>query len=136
MKNIFRPLFGVLLFTGALFTANTLPAQRVEVTSTTTTTEGTLSEFGTQGITINTAPGVQPVRYISNTTTNYVDVNGQPFAVAGLKSGLPITVYYTKVGDTLIATKIMVGKAAVVPVDVPTVVIEQKTTTTTTKSSK
>lgn len=89
-------------------------AQRVEVTNSTTTAEGTLSEFGSEALSIRTAPGFTPVRYISNTTTNYVDEAGNPVATADLKSGLPITVYYTKVGDTLFATKIMVRKAAVV----------------------
>jgi len=121
MKTIIRQSLYVCLFSATLFTVENSLAQRVEVTASTTTAEGTLSEFGTQAISIKTAPGVQPVRYMSNTTTNYVDENGNPVAYENLKSGLPVMVYYTKVGDTLLATKIMVKTAAPAPV----VIIEE-----------
>ncbi len=114
MKNLIRKSIGALLFTATLITASTTLSQNIEATSTTTTSEGTVSEFGPQGIVIKTAVGTQPVRYISNETTNYVDENGNPVAVATVTSGLPVTVYYTKVGDTLIASKVMV-KTGVAP---------------------
>ena len=114
MKNLIHKSIGALLFTATLITASTTLSQSIEATSTTTTSEGTVSEFGTQGIVIKTAVGTQPVRYISNETTNYVDENGNPVAAASVASGLPVTVYYTKVGDTLIASKVMV-KTGVAP---------------------
>lgn len=116
MKKILRNSIGALLLTGAIVSANIIFAQPVEVTKTTTTTEGTVSEFGPQSIFIKTEPGIKPIRYIFSETTNYVDEEGKPVAFAQVKSGLPVTVYYTKVGDTLIASKVMVKKAAVVPI--------------------
>lgn len=115
MKKTIRQTFGALLFTGTLITANTTLAQRIEVTNTTTTSEGTVSEFGPQAIIIKTEAGTQPVRYIFNETTNYVDEAGNPLVATSVRAGLPVTVYYTKVGDTLIASKILVKLANAVP---------------------
>ncbi len=108
MKNSFPQ---AILCAGALLlllSANPLAAQRVEATRTVTTSEGTISEFGPQGITIKSEEGTVPVRYISSDTTNYVDENDNPVDVALVKSGLPATIHYTKVGDTLIASKVVV----------------------------
>ena len=132
MKNLIRKSIGALLLTATLTTASTTLSQSIEATSTTTTSEGTVSEFGPQGIVIKTAAGTQPVRYISSETTNYVDENGNPVAAAAVASGLPVTVYYTKVGDTLIASKIMVRRAPVAPltvVAIPATVISAPVTT-------
>lgn len=114
MKKMTRQLIGVLLFTASLIPTSDALSQSIEATTTTTTSEGTVSEFGPQGIIIKTAAGTQPVRYISSETTNYVDENGTPVSIEMVKSGLPVTVYYTKVGDTLIASKIMVRRGAAV----------------------
>ena len=54
-------------------------------------------------------------------------------AVTTVKSGLPVALYYTKVGDTLMVSKVIVRKAVVVP---PPVVETKKTTTTTTTDKK
>lgn len=121
MKSTIHQSFSSLLFIAALSTACVTSAQNIEATATSTTSEGTVSEFGPQGIIIKTAAGTQPVRYISNETTNFVDENGNPVAAKLVTSGLPVTVYYTKVGDTLIASKIMVRRAAVAPATVITV---------------
>jgi len=121
MKKTIHQSFGALLFTATLITASIALSQSIEATSTTTTTEGTVSEFGPQGVVIKTAVGTQPVRYISSETTNYVDENGNPISAKLVTSGQPVTVYYTKVGDTLIASKIMVRRLAAAPVTVITV---------------
>lgn len=107
--------FKALLFTAALSTTGLSHAQNIEATTTTTTSEGTVSEFGPQGIIIKTTTGTQPVRYISSETTNYVDENGNAVSAKLVTSGLPVTVFYTKVGDTLIASKIMVRASLATP---------------------
>ena len=101
-----------ILCTGTLLLAIPASAQTVEATSTVTTSEGTISEFGPQGIIIKTESGTRPVRFISSETTNYVDENGNPVPAALVKSGLPATIHYTKVGDTLIASKVVVKTSA------------------------
>ena len=70
MKKTIRKSIRALLFTASLTTVSPLLAQRVEATSTITSSEGTISEFGPQAIVIK------------------------------VTSGLPMTVYFTKVGDT------------------------------------
>lgn len=116
MKSTIHQSFSSLLFIAALTTASVAYAQNIEATATSTTSEGTVSEFGPQGIIIKTAAGTRPVRYISNETTNFVDENGNPVAANLVTSGLPVTVYYTKVGDTLIASKVMVKTGVTAPV--------------------
>jgi hypothetical protein len=49
-----------------------------------------------------------------------------------VKSGQPVTVHYTRSGDTLTATKVIVRKVIVAP----DAVIEKKTTTTTTTTKE
>ena len=134
MKNIITKSIKAALFTVALITANTIVAQTVQSTQTTTTTSvGTLSEFGPDRIIIKTESSPDPLRYISSKTTTYVDETGATVSIETVKSGLPVTVYYTKVGDTLVASKVVVKKTVVVP---PPVVEEKKTTTTTTTEKK
>lgn len=115
MKKFILQSFHAAILISALLPTNPAIAQRVEVTSVTTTSDGTVNEFGPQSILITTAPGNQAIRYISNATTNYVDETGRPIAATLVKSGLPVTVYYTKVGDTFIASKIMVRTTSIVP---------------------
>lgn len=126
----------------ALLTAPAVQAQteRVEATTTTTTSTGTISQFGPQGMAITTPSGTQPVRFISNDTTNYVDEEGNPVPLGSVQAGMPATIHYTKVGDTLIASKIVVGprsgsaaaKATVaVPAPSPAGQVTETTTTTT-----
>ncbi|CAN5823946.1 hypothetical protein BH11VER1_BH11VER1_24160 [soil metagenome] len=113
MKHLLRKSIGLLLFTGTLAASNVIFAQIVEVTKTTTTSEGTVSEFGPQSIFVKTLPGIKPIRYVFSETTNYVDEEGQPVAATDIKSDLPVTIYYTKVGDTLFASKVVVRKAPI-----------------------
>lgn len=129
MKNTIRRSFVAVLSAGALLTASAAHAQtqKVEASITTTTTEGTVSEFGGQSIIVKTAPGTQPVRYISSETTNYVDEDGNRIPISMVKSGLPVTVYYIKVGDTLVASKVMVKRGAVTA---PAVITTTQTETT------
>jgi len=92
-------------------------------------TIGTISELGPDAITIVGQAGT-PVRYHSTGTTRYVDEAGNPVSVETVKSGLPVTVYYTREGDRMIASRVVVTQRGV-PVN-PGAVIEKKTTTTTT----
>jgi hypothetical protein len=129
MKNTFIKSLNGLLFIATLTAGGITSAQNIEATTTTTTSEGTVSEFGPQGLIIKTAAGSQPVRYISSETTNYVDENGNAVSAKLVTSGLPVTVYYTKVGDTLIASKIMVRTGVVVPTITVAPMVTAQTTT-------
>lgn len=94
---------------------------------------GTLTEVS-PGILVIKVPGASltPVQYVNNQTTNYVDQNGQPVPAASVKPGTPVRVFYTKVGDTLIATKVEVNPRDGAGLPIPAVVEDKPTTTTTT----
>jgi hypothetical protein len=84
----------------------------VEVTKT-TTTSGTISEFGSDRIVVRTETEKSPLGYTFTKTTTYVDEEGNPVSVETVKSGLPVTVYYTRDGDRMIANKVVVRKTRV-----------------------
>lgn len=76
----------------------------------TTETAGTVSEFGPDRIVIQTETNTTPTTYTSTKTTTYVDETGQPVSIETVKSGLPVTVYYTQDGNRMVADKVMVRK--------------------------
>ncbi|MEI6032940.1 MAG: hypothetical protein WCS65_01510 [Verrucomicrobiae bacterium] len=131
MKKLIRNSIGALLVTGTLLTATTVVGQNTVVTTTPITSMGTISEFSPNAIVIKTENGTVPVSYSYSKTTTYVDEAGNPVSVTIMKSGLPVTVYYTKSADGYAASKVIVRKAVVVPGGV---VEEKKTTTTTTET--
>ena len=102
----------------------------VEEKTTTTTTLGTISEFGRDAFEIKSETSPEPIRYLYSTKTTYVDENGAPVSVETVKSGLPVTVYYTREGDRMNATKVIVRKA------VPAGTVITKKTTTVTEEKK
>jgi hypothetical protein len=117
-----------------LLTVNVTTAQVVvKETTSTTTSAGTISEFGPETIIIRTETSPEPVRYSFSKTTTYVDETGAPVSIETVKSGLPVTVYYVKVGDKMVASKVIVRKAVV---KVVPAIEEKKTTTTTTTTTE
>jgi len=134
MKHIIRKSIGAILLTATFAIANTALAQATKesTTTTTTTSAGTISEFGPDGIVIKTTTSTDPVHYSSSKTTSYVDENGKAVSIHTVKSGLPVTVYYTKHGKILMATKVIVHNAHVTPEATE----EKKTTTTTTTEER
>ena len=98
------------------------------VQSTTTTSAGTISEFSPQTIVVKSENSVEPVRYTYSKSTTYVDESGNPVSIETVKSGLPVTVYYVKDGDNLVASKVVVKRTVVAPATQ----IQNSTTTTTT----
>ncbi|EKD40038.1 MAG: hypothetical protein ACD_75C00196G0005 [uncultured bacterium] len=76
----------------------------------TTETVGTLSELSPDSIVVRTETNTTPLKYSSTKTTTYVDELGKPVAVETVKSGLPVTVYYTQDGNRLVANKVMIRR--------------------------
>jgi hypothetical protein len=99
---------GVMLITAQA----TLVAQTVAESTTTTTTSsaGTISEFSPKTIVVKTETSPDPVSYSYTKTTTYVDEAGAPVSMETVKSGLPVTVYYTQDGDKMVASKVVVRK--------------------------
>jgi hypothetical protein len=132
-KKSHRKYAGAALV-GALLTANVIFAQTVaKETTTTTTSVGTISEFSPETIIIKTETSPEPVRYMYTKTTTYVDEAGEPVSIKTVKSGLPVTVYYVKDGDSMVASKVIVRTKKHFDPAVPT--FKKETTTKTTTSA-
>lgn len=105
-------------------------------TTTETTTTGYINEFGSGAIVVRSDSGATPLRYRASDTTTYVDEFGSPVSVETVRAGAPVTVHYTRVGNDMMASRVIVRKAvvapapaAVVPAPAPAA-IERRTTTT------
>lgn len=93
-------------------------AEEKTVTVTKTETAGTISEISPDTIVVKTETSTSPLKYSYTKTTSYVDETGAPVSIETVKTGLPVTVYYTVDGKRMVAQKVVV----------------RKTTTTTTKT--
>jgi hypothetical protein len=136
----------ILIITAAvaLASAGNLLAQDAVQTTSVTTSAGTISDFDPQAIVVRTDAAPEPVRYTYTKTTTYVDENGNPVSIETVKSGLPVVVYYTREGDELVASKVVVKTTAVPPqpvqpiepVQPPDTTVKQTRTTTTTTEDR
>ena len=137
MKNRTKTSLNAAVLAGLLATTGLAFAQTASTTTTTSTTQsaGTISQFSPDTIVVKTTSSADPVSYSYSKTTTYVDQNGNAVSMETVKSGLPVTVYYTQDGDRMIASKVVVQSVAT-PSDAPSApVIETKKTTTTTTTS-
>lgn len=145
MKTSFRILGSAALFCVLPLTARLAQAQSTVETSSVTTSIGTISEFTPETITVRSESAATPMAYRYTKSTTYVDEAGAPVAVETIRSGAPVTVYYVKEGDGMVASKVIVRKIATTPVvpvttsvqvaPVVAPVIEEKKTTTTTTTT-
>ena len=114
MKHTIRNLSSLTLLGVMLFTANIAMAQSTAPsttsTTTTTTSNGTVSQFSPDTIVDKSTTSSTPLTYSYSKTTTYVDENGNTVSSEMVKSGAPVTVYYTQDGDKMVATKVIVRK--------------------------
>ncbi len=106
---------------------------QMSVNTTTTTTEsaGTISEFGPDSIVIRSETSSSPMHYSYTKSTTYVDDTGAPVSIETVKSGLPVTVYYTLEGDRMVANKVVVRKTTTKTIEQPAAVERTETKTRT-----
>jgi len=104
-------LVSVMLYGSAVFAQPTV--KETTTTTTTSTGTGTISQFGPETIVVKTTTSTDPVTYSYTKTTTYVDENGKPVSIETVKSGVPVTVYYDKSGNKMVATKVVVRKTTV-----------------------
>jgi hypothetical protein len=129
------------ILTSAAALAAALMLATPAIAQTTTTVEslnsaGTISDFGPDAITIQSSSAPAPLHYSATKTTTYVDDTGAPVSLDVVKSGLPVTVYYTKTGDEMVASRVVVSRATTTAAPVAPIVEEKKTTTTTTTTQQ
>ena len=136
MKNAIRNLSGLTLLGVMLFATNITRAQiaATPTTTSTTTSAGTVSQFTPDSIVVRTTTSPNPISYSSSKTTTYVDESGNAVSSETVKSGAPVTVYYTQDGDRMVATKVVVRKMTTTSDAPATTAVESKKTTTTTTS--
>lgn len=84
--------------------------QADEKITTVTTSSGTIADFGSDTLVIRTEATPAPVTYSYTKTTTYTDEDGKPVALETVKSGLPVTVHYTKDGDRMVVSRVIVRK--------------------------
>jgi hypothetical protein len=111
--------------------------QEMTTVSKTTKTEtvGTISEVKPDSIIIRSETSSSPMNYSYTKSTIYVDETGAPVSMQTVKSGLPVTVFYTKVGDQMIANKVVVRKITTTT-EKPAMETKRTSTTTTTTETK
>ena len=125
MKNAIRNLSGLTLLGVTLLAANITHAQTAApsatstTTTSTTTSAGTVSQFSPDTIVVKTTTSTDPISYSYTKTTTYVDENGNAVSSETVKSGAPVTVYYTQDGDKMVATKVVVRKSTTTTTPAP-----------------
>lgn len=131
MKKVIPFVFALSL----LVTPYAVYAQQSTTVNTMTATEtvGTISEVSPDTLVIHSETSSSPMNYTYTKSTTYVDDAGVPVSIETVKSGMPVTVYYTQEGDRMVATKVVVRKTTTTT-DGPT--IQKRRTTTTTTETK
>ena len=105
-------------------------AQTVSETTTVAPTQfvGTVRTFDATGNSIIVSgPDATPVTYGYTRSTVLVDDLGNPVTAEVVRSGAPVTVYYSPIDGRMVASKVVVRRATTTAP-----IIERTTTTTTT----
>ncbi|MCE0496341.1 MAG: hypothetical protein LV481_00130 [Methylacidiphilales bacterium] len=108
MKSTLKGGLTAVILAGMLAAANLASAETTQSTTVTTTSSGTVSELDPNVITIHSISLSQPVGYTYTKTTAYVDQNGNPVSIETVKSGTPVTIYYSRQGNQTVASKVVV----------------------------
>jgi hypothetical protein len=92
----------------------------------TTNSAGTITAYtpGSDYITFRSSTDIAPVKYYYTKSTTVLDPEGKTLTWSAVRPDMPATVYYTKEGDRMVVTKVVLTK--------PATVYEKKETTTTT----
>jgi hypothetical protein len=106
-------------------------AQQSQTTVTRTETAGTVSEINPDTLVIRSESSPNPVVYTYTNKTNYINERGEAVSMETVKSGLPVTVYYTRNGNQMVADKVLVHQTTTTTAEKP-MIEEKKVTTTTT----
>ena len=92
----------------------------------TTNSAGTITAYtpGSDYITFRSSTDIAPVKYYYTKSTTVLDPEGKTLTWSAVRPDVPATVYYTKEGDRMVVSKVVLSK--------PATVYEKKETTTTT----
>lgn len=90
---------------------------------------GVVRESDSDSISIRSDTTIGSSHYKAKDATAYIDENGNPVARDTVKAGMPVTIFYERDGDDLVATRVVVRNS----VQPTTQIIEEKKTSTTTE---
>jgi len=132
--NIKMTTLGATLLAISCFWSSQAFAQ---TTTTVTTTKGAFTEYvpGSETMVVRSESGSSPLRYSVTKQTTIVDEAGAPVAIDRISPGSPLSIQYTGSGDRLVASRVVVQRAATATTavtSVPAATGQQTNTTTTT----
>jgi len=132
MNTKITTLGAALLAVGCFWSSQAL----AQTSTTVTTTNGAFTEYvpGSETMVVRSETGTSPLRYSVTKQTTIVDETGAPVAIDRISAGSQLLVQYTGSGDPLVASRVVVQRAAPATTTVTTVpaVSGQQTNTTTT----
>ena len=114
---------------GATLTGSVVLASEITEKTTTTTYSGTIADVtpSSSTIVVKSESSSAPVTYRYTKTTSWVDSAGNPITSEQARNS-PVTMYYTRDGDSTVITKVVASK--------PSMTRETTTTTTTTNTTE
>ena len=132
-----RTLGAALLAVGCFWSSQAL----TQTTTTVTTTNGAFTEYvpGSETMVVRSETGTtSPLRYSVTKQTTIVDETGAPVAIDRISPGSQLSIQYTGSGDRLVASRVVVRRAATATTAVTSVPAgtgqQTNTTTTTTRA--
>ncbi len=129
-----------------VFSGSAAVAATVEVVAS-PSASGVITDINPGMISVRVEKGGAPLHYAPSSTTTYVDEAGHTVTVESIKAGTPVEIFYTRVGDVLAASRVVVHQPVVIVhherehehgvhhTRRAPEVIEKKTTTTTTTTT-
>jgi len=108
-----------------------------QTTTTVTSANGAFTEYvpGSETMVVRSEAGTSPLRYSVTKQTTIVDETGAPVGIDRISPGSQLSIQYTGSGDQLVASRVVVRRAATATTavtSVPAVAGQQTSTTTTT----
>ena len=137
MNTKMRTLGAALIAVGCFWSSQ---AFTQTTTTETTTTNGAFTEYvpGSETMVVKSEAGTSPLRYSVTKQTTIVDETGAPVAIDRISPGSQLSVQYTGSGDRLVASRVVVRRAATASTAVTSVPAgtgqQTNTTTTTTRA--
>ena len=137
MNTKMRLLGAALLAVGCFWSSQAF----AQATTTVTTTNGAFTEYvpGSETMVVRSETGTtSPLRYSVTKQTTIVDETGAPVAIDRITPGSQLSIQYTGSGDRLVASRVVVRRAATASTAVTSVPAgtgqQTNTTTTTTRA--
>ncbi len=110
MNTKITTLGAALLAVGCFWSSQAL----AQTSTTVTTTNGAFTEYvpGSETMVVRSETGTSPLRYSVTKQTTIVDESGAPVAIDRISPGSQLSIQYTGSGDRLVASRVVVQRAA------------------------